>query len=187
QHPIPCLTHWFTRFFSQTIQQEIAMTKYVMPHWCAAYPELIQAVGPMVSNFGGRDSFGGEIVPVPCFEHHSTGKELVDIDGKGKVMVVDGGGSMRRALLGDMLAEKAAKNGWEGIIVYGCIRDVDVIMETDLGVQALGTNPLKTDKRNIGDVNVPVKFGGVVFVPGQFVYADNNGVIVSPQALSMPE
>src|SRR5690606_21895460 len=90
-------------------------------------------------------------------------------------------------LLGDMLAEKAAKNGWEGIIVYGCIRDVDVIMETDLGVQALGTNPLKTDKRNIGDVNVQVKFGGVVFVPGKFVYADNNGVIVSPQALCMPE
>jgi len=89
--------------------------------------------------------------------------------------------------LGDMLAEKAAKNGWEGLIIYGCIRDVDAIMETELGVQALGTNPLKTDKRGLGDVNVTVKFGGVEFVPGQFVYADNNGVIVSPKALSMPE
>jgi regulator of ribonuclease activity A len=94
---------------------------------------------------------------------------------------------MRHALLGDMLAEKAAKNGWEGIIIYGCIRDVDVIMETELGVQALATNPLKTDKRGLGDVNVKVKFGGVEFVPGQFVYADNNGIIVSPQKLEMPE
>ncbi|MBM97060.1 MAG: hypothetical protein CMI09_14580 [Oceanospirillaceae bacterium] len=103
------------------------------------------------------------------------------------MMVVDGGGSLRRAMLGDMLAEKAAKNGWEGIIVYGCIRDVDVIMETDLGVQALATNRLKTDKKGLGEVNVEVKFGGVVFVPGQYVYADNNGVIVSPEPLSMPE
>ena len=114
-------------------------------------------------------------------------KELVDTDGTGKVMVVDGGGSMRNALLGDMLAEKAAKNGWQGIVIYGCIRDVDVIMETELGVQALATNPLKTEKRGLGDVNVVVKFGGVEFVPGQYVYADNNGIIVSPQALSMPE
>jgi regulator of ribonuclease activity A len=86
-----------------------------------------------------------------------------------------------------MLAEKAAKNGWQGIIIYGCIRDVDVIMETELGVQALATNPLKTEKRGLGDVNVVVKFGGVEFVPGHFVYADNNGIIVSPKALSMPE
>ena len=101
-------------------------------------------------------------------------------------MVVDGGGSLRHALLGDMLAEKAANNGWEGLIIYGCIRDVDVIMQTDLGVQALNTNPLKTDKRGLGDVDVPVKFGGVVFNPGEYVYADNNGVIVSPKELTMP-
>ena len=113
--------------------------------------------------------------------------EQVDKDGKGKVLVVDGGGSLRRALLGDMLAEKAAKNGWEGIVVYGCIRDVDVIAQTDLGVQALASHPLKTDKRGIGDLNVAVTFGGVTFRPGEFVYADNNGIIVSPQALKMPE
>jgi len=110
----------------------------------------------------------------------------VDTDGSGKVMVVDGGGSLRHALLGDMLAEKAVKNGWEGLVIYGCIRDVDVIVQTDLGVQALATNPLKTDKRGLGDVDVPVKFGGVVFNPGEYVYADNNGIIVSPKELKMP-
>ncbi len=163
------------------------MTQYVTPDLCDEYPDLVTVVEPMFSNYGLRESFGGEIVTVKCHEDNSKVKELVDTDGKGKVMVVDGGGSMRNALLGDMLAEKASKNGWEGIIIYGCIRDVDVIMETDLGVQALGTVPLKTDKSGLGDVNVPVKFGGVVFTPGEFVYADNNGVIVSPQKLEMPE
>lgn len=163
------------------------MNHYLTPDLCDEYPDLVQVVEPMFNNYGLHESFGGEIVTVKCFEDNSKVKELVDTDGKGKVMVVDGGGSMRHALLGDMLSEKAAKNGWEGLIIYGCIRDVDAIMETELGVQALGTNPLKTDKRGLGDVNVTVKFGGVEFVPGQFVYADNNGVIVSPKALSMPE
>jgi regulator of ribonuclease activity A len=163
------------------------MTKYVTPDLCDAYPELIQVVEPMFNNYGAIESFGGEIVTVKCFEDNSKVKELVDTNGVGKVMVVDGGGSLRHALLGDMLAEKAAKNGWEGIIINGCIRDVDVIMETELGVQALATHPLKTDKRGLGDINVDVKFGGVVFKPGHYVYADNNGVIVSPQPLEMPE
>lgn len=163
------------------------MTQYITPDLCDAYPELVQVVEPMFSNFGGKDSFGGEIVTVKCFEDNSKVKQLVDTDGTGKVMVVDGGASMRHALLGDMLAEKAVKNGWEGLIIYGCIRDVDAIMELELGVQALGSNPLKTEKRDIGDVNVEIKFGGVTFVPGHYVYADNNGVIVSPEKLSMPE
>ena len=142
------------------------MNHYLTPDLCDEYPGLVQVVEPMFNNYGLHESFGGEIVTVKCFEDNSKVKELVDTDGKGKVMVVDGGGSMRHALLGDMLAEKAAKNGWEGLIIYGCIRDVDAIMETELGVQALGTNPLKTDKRGLGDVNVTVKFGGVEFVPG---------------------
>lgn len=163
------------------------MTQYITPDLCDAYPELVQVVEPMFSNFGGKDSFGGEIVTVKCFEDNSKVKYLVGTPGEGRVMVVDGGASMRNALLGDMLAEKAVKNGWAGLIIYGCIRDVDAIMELDLGVQALGTVPLKTEKRDIGDINIPVKFGGVTFIPGHFVYADNNGVIVSPQKLEMPE
>ncbi len=158
---------------------------YVTPDLCDAYPDVL-VLEPMFSSFGGHDSFGGEIVTVKCFEDNSVVKEQVDLDGRGKVMVVDGGGSMRRALLGDMLAEKAAKNGWEGIIVYGCVRDVDVLAQTPLGIQALASHPMKTDKRGIGDLNVAVTFAGVTFRPGEYVYADNNGIIVSPDALQMP-
>ena len=98
-------------------------------------------------------------------------------------MVVDGGGSKRAALLGDMLAEKAADNGWAGLVIYGCIRDVDVIGTTALGVQALGTHPRKTEKRGVGDLDVPITFGGVTFHPGHYIYADNNGIVVSEKPL----
>ncbi|RHW21466.1 ribonuclease E activity regulator RraA [Pseudomonas jilinensis] len=162
------------------------MQHYVTPDLCDAYPD-VAVVEPMFSNFGGHDSFGGQIVTIKCFEDNSVVKEQVEQDGRGKVMVVDGGGSMRRALLGDMLAEKAASNGWEGIIVYGCVRDVDVLAQTALGIQALASHPMKTDKRGIGDLNVAVTFGGVTFKPGEYVYADNNGIIVSAEPLSMPE
>ena len=124
---------------------------------------------------------------VKCHEDNSKVKALAATPGAGKVMVVDGGGSMRRALLGDMIADSAAHNGWEGIIIYGCVRDVDALAMTDLGVQALGSIPLKTAKRDLGDIDIPVTFGGVTFVPGEYVYADNNGVIVAPQPLAMPD
>mgnify|MGYP006198210937 FL=1 len=161
--------------------------QYVTPDLCDAYPELVQVVEPMFSNFGGHDSFGGEIVTIKCFEDNSLVKDQVDLDGKGKVLVVDGGGSLRRALLGDMLAEKAAKNGWEGLVVYGCVRDVDILIQTDVGVQALASHPKKSNKQGIGELNVPVTFAGVTFRPGEYVYADNNGVLVSPSPLKMPE
>lgn len=161
--------------------------QYLTPDLCDAYPELVQAVEPMFSNFGGRDSFGGQIVTIKCHEDNSLVKDQVALEGKGKVLVVDGGGSLRCALLGDQLAEKAAHNGWEGLLIYGCVRDVDVIAQTDLGVQALASHPRKTDKRGIGDLNVPVTFGGVTFTPGHYLYADNNGVIISPSPLTMPE
>lgn len=160
------------------------MQHYITPDLCDKYPD-VAVVEPMFSNFGGHDSFGGQIVTIKCFEDNSIVKEQVDQDGRGKVMVVDGGGSLRRAMLGDMLAEKAAHNGWEGIIIYGCVRDVDVLIQTPLGIQALASHPMKTDKRGIGDLNVPVTFAGVTFRPGEYVYADNNGIIVSATELSM--
>lgn len=163
------------------------MQHYVTPYLCDAYPDLVQVLEPMFSNFGGRDSFGGQIVTIKCFEDNSLVREQVELDGRGKVLVVDGGGSLRRALLGDMLAEKAAKNGWEGLVIYGCVRDVDALIQTNVGVQALASHPLKTDKRGIGDLNVVVSFAGVTFRPGEYVYADNNGVLVSPSPLQMPE
>ena len=161
--------------------------KYSTPDLCDAYPDLVRVVEPIFITFGGQASFGGEIVTVKCFEDNSVVKETAGTPGKGKVMVVDGGGSMRRALLGDLITENAVKNGWEGFIIYGCIRDVDAIREMDIGVKAIGVIPLKTEKRGIGDLNVSVSFGGVTFNPGEFVYADNNGVIVSAEPLKMPE
>ncbi|RMT84200.1 ribonuclease E activity regulator RraA [Pseudomonas viridiflava] len=160
---------------------------YLTPDLCDAYPELVQVVEPMFSNFGGRDSFGGQVVTLKCFEDNSLVKEQIELDGKGKVLVVDGGGSLRCALLGDMVADKASKNGWEGLLIYGCVRDVDMLAQTDLGVQALASHPRKSEKRGIGELNVPLTFGGVTFKPGDYLYADNNGVIISPSPLTMPE
>jgi regulator of ribonuclease activity A len=159
--------------------------QYVTPDLCDEYPE-VEVLEPIFNNYGAKESFGGEVVTIKCHEDNSLVKQQVDLPGQGKVMVVDGGGSLRNALLGDMLAEKAAKNGWEGLVIFGCIRDVNVIMETELGVQAIGVVPRKTEKKGIGEMNVPVKFAGVQINPGMFIYADNNGVIVSEKSLSMP-
>ena len=153
------------------------------PDLCDQYPEIVRVLEPMLRNYGGRKQFGGAIVTVKCFEDNSCVKQLVGTPGEGRVLVVDGGGSMRRACLGDMLAEKASSNGWSGIIIYGCIRDVDEIRTTDIGVQALGVHPVKTEKKNIGEINVPVTFGGLTFIPGEYLYADNNGVVVSAEPL----
>ncbi len=160
----------------------------LLPDLCDHFEELVQVVEPMFGNYGGCETFGGEIVTIKAFEDNSLVREQVAQPGEGKVLVVDGGGSMRRAMLGDMLAEKAQNNGWAGIIIYGCIRDVNAIAELDeLGVQALGANPMKTEKLGVGQLNVPVTFGGVTFRPGEYVYADNNGVLVSPQKLELPK
>ena len=153
------------------------------PDLCDEFPELVQVLDPVFTNYGGRKSFGGCVVTIKCFEDNSKVRELVAEPGAGKVLVVDAGGSLRRACLGDMLAEKAQGNGWEGIVMYGCIRDVDVISELDLGVQALNVHPMKTDKRGLGDVGVEVTFSGVTIKPGDYLYADNNGIVVSPKAL----
>lgn len=150
---------------------------------CDEHPELVRVVEPLFTNYGGKVCFGGQIVTVKCHEDNSVVRDTAARVGHGRVMVVDGGASMRRALLGDMIAENAVKNGWQGFIIYGCIRDVDAIRGMDIGVQALSRIPLRTDKRGIGERNIAVTFGGVTFRPGEFVYADNNGIIVSAEPL----
>lgn len=162
------------------------MTQYITPDLCDAYP-LVRVMTPMFKNFGGRCSFGGQVVTVKCFEDNSRVKELLATDGKGKVLVVDGGGSLRCALLGDMIGESAVKYGWEGVIIYGCVRDVDALAQLNLGVQALAAMPLKSVRKGVGDIGLSVSFGGVIIEQGEYIYADNNGVIVSAQALNMPE
>ena len=156
----------------------------VTPDLCDAHPDKVRIVEPLFTNYGGHPAFFGEIVTVKCHEDNSVVKEQVGTEGNGRVLVVDGGGSLRCALLGDMLAEKAAENGWAGLVIYGCIRDVDEIRKTPLGVQALRTIPIKSNRKGRGDLNIPITFGGVTFTPGEYIYADNNGIIVSAEPLT---
>jgi regulator of ribonuclease activity A len=151
---------------------------------CDEHGERVQVCEPVFHAFGGRKAFHGPISTVRCFEDNSRVKEAVEGPGQGKVLVVDGGGSRRRALLGDKLGEAAVRNGWAGVIIHGCIRDSAELGRMDLGIRALGTMPLRSDKRGEGERDVPVRFAGVTFRPGEYVYVDEDGVIVAPQALT---
>ena len=158
-------------------------TNFVLPDLCDAYPELVHVVTPQFNSYGGRQSYHGEIVTIKCHEDNSLVAKQVDENGAGKVLVVDGGGSLRCALFGDNLASKAETNGWQGVVVYGCIRDVDEISSMEVGLHALNTHPLKSIKRDVGLLNVNVTFGSVEFRPGAYLYADNNGILVSDKVL----
>jgi regulator of ribonuclease activity A len=151
------------------------------PDLADAHPETVRALQAGWVSFGGREAFSGPARTVKCFEDNSKVKELAGQPGRGAVMVVDGGGSLRRALLGDLIAAQAADNGWVGFVIGGAVRDVEILRTLDLGVKALGSIPLKTDKRGIGDVDVPVEVGGVVVSPGQRVFADATGVVILPE------
>ncbi len=150
---------------------------------CDANEDKVRVVEPMFSSFGGRDAFHGRIATLKLFEDNTLVRKMLEAPGNNRVLVIDGGGSLRRALVGDQLAALAVKNAWAGIIVYGCIRDSRAIGEMDIGVFALDTHPMKTRKLNTGEVDIPVTFGGVTFIPGEWLYADEDGVIVSSEAV----
>lgn len=161
-------------------------TDWVLPDLCDAYGDLVSVLEVEMRSFGGRRNFGGPIRTVRCFEDNSRVADCVGTPGGGAVLVVDGGGSRRCALLGDNLAEKAASNDWVGVIVFGCVRDVAALERIDLGVQALAAHPRRSIKRGAGETDVPVRFGGLTLEPGAHVYADGNGIIVSQSRLQMP-
>lgn len=139
----------------------------------------LRVVAPMFSHYGGRSSFCGPIATLKLFEDNSFVRKALEQPGEGRVLVIDGGGSLRRALVGDQLAELGCQNGWTGIVVHGCIRDSNAISAMDIGVLALATHPRKTDKKNVGEAGIAVSFGGATFLPGEWLYADPDGVIVS--------
>ncbi len=161
------------------------MKKISTPDICDEHEQDVRVLDTIFNNYGGQDSFSGQAVTIKCFEDNSVVKKLVDTPGNGRVIVMDGGGSLRRAILGDMLAEKAQDNGWAGLVIYGCIRDCDEIATLNLGVKALNTHPVKTEKRGLGDLDIPVTFAGQTIKPGDWVYADNNGIVVSDKELSL--
>ena len=132
---------------------------------------------------GGRDSFGGQIVTIKCFEDNSLVKEQVELDGKGKVLVVDGQGSRRRALCGGNIAALAQEHGWEGLVYNGCIRDQHEFTDLDFGVKAIGTTPMRPRTDGIVKIGVPLYFGGIVINDGDYLYADVDGIIVGPKPL----
>lgn len=158
------------------------MTTFTTPDLADASPAA-RALPLQFFNFGQIHQFCGRAVTIKCHEDNSLVKACVGEPGEGRVIVVDGGGSLRRALLGDMLAAKAADNGWAGLVINGVIRDVDEIAATPLGVQALGKCPIKTDKLGQGQRDIEIDIAGVTIAPGDYVYADNNGVLVSKIAL----
>jgi len=149
-----------------------------------AHPDAIQVAEPMFRDFGGQRAFHGAIATVKLFEDNALVRSILETPGARRVLVVDGGGSMRCALLGDQLAELAVRNGWAGVVVHGCIRDSEAIGQLPLGVKALATHPLKSIKRGEGQREIPVRFAGVHFRPGAWLYADGDGLIVSEHPLT---
>lgn len=158
-------------------------TKGTADH-CDEHGDALQVCEPLFEAYGGRRAFSGPVSTVRCFEDNSRVREAVESPCAGGVLVIDGGGSRRRALFGGNLGAAAVKNGWSGVIVYGCIRDSAELAGLDLGLRALGTMPLRSDKRGEGERDVPVRFAGATFRPGDYVYADEDGVIVSHQPLA---
>ncbi len=150
---------------------------------CDEHIEKLQVAEDIFNDFGGRKTFSGEIVTVKVFEDNSLVRTALEADGTGKVLVIDGGGSQRCALVGGLIGQLAKKNNWSGIIVFGSIRDSEEISGIDIGVKAIGTCPVKSVKRGEGQTNIPVRFAGVNFVPGHFLYADEDGVVVSEKGL----
>jgi regulator of ribonuclease activity A len=153
---------------------------WTVPDICDAQAETVQVAEPLFTDFGGLRKFTGDIVTISCFEDNSLVGRTVRTPGEGRVIVVDGGGSLRRALLGDMLAAAASENGWAGLLINGCVRDVEILKTIPLGVRALKAFPVKTEKLGRGEMNLPIHFAGIDFIPGHKLYADENGVITLP-------
>ena len=134
--------------------------KYDTSELCDIYHEDVNVVEPLFSNFGGRTSFGGQITTVKCFEDNGLLYDLLEENGRGRVLLVDGGGSVRRALVDAALAQLAVQNEWEGIVVYGSVRQVDDLEELDIGIQAIAAIPVGAAGEGIGESDIRVNFGG---------------------------
>jgi len=152
---------------------------------CDYYPEDVNVVEPLFTNFGGITAFSGQVVTVKCFEDNGLLYEVLQNDGCGKVLIVDGGGSVRRALIDAELVDIAVQNQWEGLIIYGAVRQVDYLADSDIGIQAIAAIPTGSDDQGIGESDVRVNFGGVTFFSGDYIYADDTGIVLSEIALEI--
>jgi regulator of ribonuclease activity A len=150
---------------------------------CDACAEA-QACALPLRGWGRRRAFAGAIRTIRCHEDIALMRDVVGQPGHGQVLVIDGGGSVARALFGDVMADVASRNGWAGLVIHGAIRDGVEIDGMDIGVKALGTVPRRGERTGAGEVDVPVQFGGVTFVPGRRLVADEDGVIVLPEGVT---
>lgn len=161
------------------------MMRDITPDICDQYESQVTLLELPLQNFGMRSAFWGQIVTVRCYHDNSKVKEILSQNGKGKVLVVDGHGSCQKALMGDQIAISAIENEWEGVIINGAVRDVVAMSQMDLGIKALGACPFKTEKRGAGDVNVTLTIHNQMIQPGDYIYADWNGVLLSPVELTL--
>lgn len=159
--------------------------EYNTSELCDIYLDQVDVIEPMFNSYGGRSSFGGQITTVKCFEDNALLRTVLQQPGVGRVLLVDGGGSLRRALIDADIAQLATENEWEGLIVYGSVRNVDDLDELEIGIQALASIPVGADQQGVGDIDIAVNFGGVTFLPEDHIYADNTGVILSPEPLDI--
>jgi len=151
---------------------------------CDAHGEGLRVCEPIFGDYGGLTCFAGAVATVQCFEDNTQVKAALAEPGEGRVLVVDAGGSLRCAMLGDRLAANAVQNGWAGLLVHGCIRDSAAIAGMPLGVKAMGTIPRKSEPRGEGQRDIPVTFAGVTFRPGDWVYCDEDGVLAADGPLT---
>jgi regulator of ribonuclease activity A len=151
---------------------------------CDAYAGSLQIVRPGFRCYGGQKRFGGRIRTVQVYEDNVLVRHQLEQTVQDAVLVIDGGGSLGCALVGDILAGLAVTNGWRGILVNGCIRDAAAIAGLSVGIRALGTHPMKSGKTGAGQVNAAVSFAGVTFRPDDYLYADEDGIVVSPRPLA---
>lgn len=163
------------------------LTPFDTSDLCDQYHEEVNVVDPMFVNFGGRSHFYGRITTVKCFEDNGLLYELLQEDGTGRVLIVDAGGSVRRALVDSNLALLASENNWEGLIIYGAIRHVDELSNIDIGIHALASIPVGVEAVGVGESDVRVNFGGVTFFSDDYVYADNTGIIHSEEPLDLDD
>ncbi|MCY4427946.1 MAG: ribonuclease E activity regulator RraA [Halieaceae bacterium] len=161
----------------------ISTVDFCTPDIADEHPEVVQAVELQFTSYGGLKRFYGPAVTVKCHEDNSLVRKVIATPGQGRIIVVDGGGSLRRALLGDVQGAAAVANGWRGLVIHGAIRDVQAMAQLDLGVFALGIVPLRTDKHGEGQSGIPVHFGGVNINSGDWIYADDNGVLLADHKL----
>lgn len=142
------------------------------------YGDALQSCELPFLSYGAETSFSGSIVTVACYEDNALLKSVLSGPGEGQVLVVDGQGSRRCALMGDMIATIAQENGWAGVVIHGCVRDVSVLRGVAIGIKALGSNPRKSGKSGAGERDVEISFGGVTFRPGDLLFSDEDGIVV---------